>query len=220
LKDFNRDVFKKTVSPYKKWAYVETFACHVLDGDLYDWLGMHPPTHIDIYCTHIPIGIDDGNGLREVVNMIGVMVLTSYDILTEHGLFKPDSEIKNLEIISLILIQFLLGPGQDLDCEWGCEVVRLCDEVGIELEEHVRKQVSISKKNLGVLGEGYKVERGSSDFGRKHGQNGYKAAADIKNWKPEDDHRNGERMWIRWDWKLEVSIGVQIGVRLWLTDDA
>ena len=99
------------------------------------------PPLIAIYYTHVPIGIDDADGIREVVNMIGVMVLTCYDILAEHDLFKPDSEIKNLEIISLILIQFLLGPGQDLDCNWGCEVVRFCDEAGIKLEEHVKKQV-------------------------------------------------------------------------------
>lgn len=42
LKDFNRDVFKKTISPYKKWAYVEAFACFVSGEDWYmtNWLGM------------------------------------------------------------------------------------------------------------------------------------------------------------------------------------
>lgn len=34
LRDFARDIFKKTVSPYKKWAYVEAFACYVMCEDM------------------------------------------------------------------------------------------------------------------------------------------------------------------------------------------
>lgn len=30
LSDFNRDIFKKTMSPYQKFAYVEAFACFIL----------------------------------------------------------------------------------------------------------------------------------------------------------------------------------------------
>lgn len=144
--------------------------------------------------------------------MIGVMVLTCFDILTEHDLFKPNSEIKNIEILSLILLQFLLGPGEDLYCDWGCEVVRLCDQAGIKLDDHVRKQVPISKENLKDQREEYEVKQESSDFGCKQGGNAYKTAADIKNWKPEDDYRDGDKMWLRWDWKLDVSLGVLIGM--------
>jgi hypothetical protein len=40
LKEFDRDVEKKSISPYRKWAYVETFACFVMNsGDLF--LGLH-----------------------------------------------------------------------------------------------------------------------------------------------------------------------------------
>ena len=39
LKDFNRDVFKKSISPYRKWAYVEALACFLKGADLCDWMG-------------------------------------------------------------------------------------------------------------------------------------------------------------------------------------
>jgi hypothetical protein len=38
LKDFNRDIFKKTLSPYQKFAYVEAFACFVMMEDLMEWI--------------------------------------------------------------------------------------------------------------------------------------------------------------------------------------
>jgi hypothetical protein len=34
LKDFNRDIFKKTISPFKKWAYLEGLACFFKAGDI------------------------------------------------------------------------------------------------------------------------------------------------------------------------------------------
>jgi len=39
LKDFNKDVLKKTVSPYKKWAYVEAAACFFVWEDMSEWMG-------------------------------------------------------------------------------------------------------------------------------------------------------------------------------------
>jgi len=39
LKDFNRDVFKKSISPYRKWAYVEALASFLKGADLCDWMG-------------------------------------------------------------------------------------------------------------------------------------------------------------------------------------
>ena len=46
MKDFNKDVFKKTASPFKKWAYVEALACFFKTSDLMDWLGKYPPMPI------------------------------------------------------------------------------------------------------------------------------------------------------------------------------
>jgi hypothetical protein len=42
LKDFNRDVFKKTKSPFEKWAYVEGFVAYILVGDIDEWMSTSP----------------------------------------------------------------------------------------------------------------------------------------------------------------------------------
>jgi hypothetical protein len=128
--------------------------------------------------------------------MLGLMVLTAYAALYEHSLFKPNSEIKNIGIISLMMLEFAQEDGQDLDIGWSCEVVRMCDEAGINLDKEVRKQVSVSKKDLKGMRAAYKKKK-----------DGYKEAAEIKGWKPKDDIEGEweEKQWFRWDWKLEVS---------------
>lgn len=45
MKDFNRDIFKKTVSPFKKWAYVEGLACFLKTVDLMYWISMLNSSH-------------------------------------------------------------------------------------------------------------------------------------------------------------------------------
>jgi hypothetical protein len=151
--------------------------------------------------------------------MLGVMILTTYDMLCEHDLFKPDSEIKNIGIISLLLLEFLQVEACDFDCEWGREVVRLCDNAGIDLEKQVRKQVSVNEKDIAEYRQAIKDNIG----GRKsradengHGNDRYKEYSNMKNWTPKDDlDKDGEspgsfwppgRLWYRWDWALEVSL--------------
>jgi len=127
--------------------------------------------------------------------MMGLMVLTAFSALSEHSLFKPDSEVKNIGIMSLLMLEFAQGDGQDLDIGWGCEIVRMCDEAGIALDKEVRKQVAVSKEDLKELRDAYKEK-----------EDGYKTAAETKGWKPENDVEGDEKMWYRWDWKLEVSL--------------
>jgi hypothetical protein len=43
LADFNKVLFKKDVSPYKKWAYLEALATWVKVGDLMLWMSECPP---------------------------------------------------------------------------------------------------------------------------------------------------------------------------------
>jgi len=104
--------------------------------------------------------------------MLGLMVLTSYDILSEHNLLTPDSEVKNIAIISLLILEFLCDWATDLDCTWGCELVRLCDEAGIKLDEHVRKQVSISKKQIAEYRAEYKKKKEASEYGQDEEDDG------------------------------------------------
>jgi len=40
LKDFNKDLFKKNISPFKKWAYIEGLACFLKGANLTYWMRM------------------------------------------------------------------------------------------------------------------------------------------------------------------------------------
>ncbi|KAF7910073.1 uncharacterized protein EAE98_012216 [Botrytis deweyae] len=195
LKDFNRDIYKKTISPYKKWAYVEALAVFFKAGDPAEWLMQ-----------------DNPDGLREEVGMIGIMVLTSFEMLSEHKLFSADSEIKNIPIICLIILEFLDSYTTDLfdGSSWQCEVVRLCDQAGIDLSKSIRKQVDIDEEKLTAWREEYKEKK--ENFEGAEDGDGYKFWAEKSDWRPEDDMKEKEpdsrwifptKNWYRWDWKTE-----------------
>jgi hypothetical protein len=150
---------------------------------------------------------EDGEGTKRIINMLGVMILTSFEMLSEHNLFKPDSEIKNIPIICLILLDFVEHEASDCELSWGCEIVRACDEAGIELDKHTRKQVSVDKAMLDELRDEYMEKKLSSEHAvEEDGGNGYKTFARMKGWTPEDDIDDVDegRLWYRWDWGLEV----------------
>jgi hypothetical protein len=52
-------------------------------------------------------GNEDGDRVEAAAEMLGLMLLTSYAALSEHSLFKPESEIKNIDIISPLLLEFI-----------------------------------------------------------------------------------------------------------------
>ena len=150
--------------------------------------------------------------------MLGIMVLTTYDMLSEHDLFKPDSEIKNIGIMSLLILEFLLVEACDFDCGWGREVVRLCDNVGIDLKKVVRKQVSVSEKDIEAYRQSVKDNIQGWMAGYEEGcdEDMYKKYGGMENWTPKDDFEGGtdeERLWYRWDWALEASLETQVGER-------
>ncbi|CAG8972040.1 hypothetical protein HYALB_00004904 [Hymenoscyphus albidus] len=197
LKDLDRDLSKKSVTPCELWAYVEGFACFTIAEDFYMTCWM---------------GNENGPGVEAEINMIGIMVLTTLQKLSDHGLLKPDSEIKNIPIMCLLLLEFLHGSAQDFVCGWGCEVVRFCDEAGIDLSKHLRKQVSVKADYIDEALATYSEKKEASDYdqGDDGEGNGYKAFARKKDWKPQDDWRparaapyDDERLWYRWDWKME-----------------
>jgi hypothetical protein len=152
-------------------------------------------------------GNEDGDSVKSIAQLLGLIVLTSYSVLSEHSLFKPDSKVKNIGIMSLLLLEFIEGPGCDLDCGWGCEVVRQCDEAGIQLDKEIRKQVNFTKKNLKDMRAMHKEKKEASDFdlALEYDQDGYKAFAEKMDWTPKDDMGDDEKMWYRWDWELEAS---------------
>jgi len=154
---------------------------------------------------------ENGDGVKAVTEFLGVMIMTTFDMLKEHNLFVASTEetkIKNLQIMSLMLLEFLLDYGQDLDQEWGCEIVRYFDEAGIDLEKSLRKQVSVSKKQIEDYRSQWKEKKEASDLAND-GDNGdgYTTFEKKKDWKPADDINDYERkMFYRWDWEKEVSL--------------
>lgn len=104
---------------------------------------------------------------------------------------------------------------------WGCEVVRLCGKAGIKLDEHVRKQIRVTKEDVENLRKKYMEKKELSEYAEDDelDGNGYKAFALKEDWTPEDDLLSGDedqyglagdRLWYRWDWKLEVRVSLTI----------
>ncbi|CZT49050.1 uncharacterized protein RSE6_09832 [Rhynchosporium secalis] len=179
LKDFNKDVFKKTASPYQKWAYIEGLAVFFFGAEMemVYWLGN-----------------EDGDRVTEIAQIVGTMILTTFDVPKEHDLFKPDSEVVNIGIVSLLMLHLFKQKAMDFDCDWAPEVVRLCDEAGIKLDDIVRKQTE------------------SEHAGKNDEGDGYKHFNERKDWTPEDDLDESKcKMWYRWDWKLEYAALVKGG---------
>ncbi|KAF8858321.1 hypothetical protein BDZ45DRAFT_674106 [Acephala macrosclerotiorum] len=186
FKEFDKVVFRKTVSPYKKWAFVEAIACWSM-GDLMHFLNN-----------------EDGNGVAEHADMIGTMVLTCIDVLKEHDLFQSGGNIKNIEIICLILLEFAVQSCNDVNTKWGCEIVHLCDDAGIDLEKHVRKQVRIRDIDVAKLRDEIEEKREEAPIvGEIDDGDGYDIYQNMKDWTPDGDIGEDGRMWYRWDWKLE-----------------
>lgn len=156
--------------------------------------------------------------------MLGLMVLTCYDVLAEHSLFQADSEIKNIGIITLMLLEFLEVHCSDLEANWGCELVRKCDEAGIELDKILRKQVNIDKESLDEFRAQYNAKKTECplEIAAAYGGNGYKAFAMKEDWTPADDifkdpKYSGfqpDKYWLRWDWQIEVHVSSYIPLPL------
>jgi hypothetical protein len=62
-------------------------------------------------------GNEDGDSVEAVAEMLGLMLLTSNAALPEHSLFKPELEVKNIDIISLLLLEFIQVQGCYSDCD-------------------------------------------------------------------------------------------------------
>ncbi|QSZ34341.1 hypothetical protein DSL72_005932 [Monilinia vaccinii-corymbosi] len=209
LSDFNQDLFRPTFSPYRKWAHVEGLASYLKVENLMNWA----------MC-------NDSLRIRDIVDEFGLMILTSLEMLSEHNLLAPDSRVKNIPIILLLMLNFAkewepLG----YHIRWPCEVVRLCDEAGIDLAQciqHTNGMITVKEERIQAWRKDYEKKRTSSDFAKLEpfNGNGYMYWARKKNWQPKhdgqkfkefyqpDDPRNygreeKERDWFRWDWKIE-----------------
>lgn len=134
----------------------------------------------------------------DIFNMFGTLVLTSFDVLAEHDLLRPDSPIPNIGILLLLMIEFLYGIGCDIECNWAHEAVRALDKAGVEIK--LRREVCVSQEKIDELRDQYKLKE---DKLIEDGKNIYELHAAIKPWSPDDDFEDG-RVWAKWDWKKEV----------------
>jgi hypothetical protein len=142
---------------------------------------------------------DNSKAVEEVFDMFGIMLLTSFDMLSEHGLLAVDSLLPNIGIISLLMIEFVYDSAGDFHLKWPHEIVRALDKAGIELKPI--KEVCVSQEKIDELREQY-MEKESEEV--EDGKNIYKVHGSNRSWQPEDDFVCGERIWARWDWKKEV----------------
>lgn len=142
---------------------------------------------------------EDGPGNAEIVGMFGTMLLTSFDILTEAGLFKKDSPIQNISFISTLYLGFIFGTWEDDingEREWMVPVVRALDQAGIDIL-HLSVLEEVSKD---------KIDEIRGRIAKNEEMSVYEKAAAIKAWTPkDDDDKDDGRQWHRWDWKKEVS---------------
>ncbi|KAF7899407.1 hypothetical protein BELL_0097g00110 [Botrytis elliptica] len=212
MRDFDRDIFQKTVSPYNKWAYIEGLASFLTFGELINWA----------MC-------DDSSRIEAIVNEFGTMLLTSLEMLSEHNLFAANSTVKNIPVILLLIFRFL-KEWEELGYEigWPCEVIRLCDEAGIDLLQviqHTSEKIKIQEGKLHAWRLEYQRKQTGCTFAESQpfNGNGYMYWASKQDWQPKQDglhlfkefyqpddpangrEEDGKRNWFRWDWKLEYS---------------
>lgn len=162
------------------------------------------PTHVEqkvLLHSNTPLGNDDYEAMCDIMNMFGTMLLTSFDMLSEHGLLAADSPLPNIGIVSLLMIEFAHDTAGDFEIHWAHEVVRALDHAGVEIKP--RNEVRLSREKIAELREQYQEKE---KVGVEDGKNIYEArSANARSWGPEDDVEDGERLWARWDWKKEVS---------------
>lgn len=137
----------------------------------------------------------------EIMDMFGTMLLTSFDMLSEHGLLAAESPLPNISIISLLMIDFIHSTASDFDVGWTHEVVRALDKAGVEIKS--RKEARMRQEEIEELREQYKEKESEEIENRK---NIYKMHSTNRSWEPDDDFEDGERLWARWDWKKEVGV--------------
>ncbi|TGO46553.1 hypothetical protein BCON_0318g00030 [Botryotinia convoluta] len=213
MRDFDRDIFQKTVSPYSKWAYIEGLASFLTFRKLINWA----------MC-------DDSSRIEAIVNEFDTMLLTSLEMLSEHNLFAVNSTVKNIPVILLLIFEFL-KEREDLGYEigWPCEVVRLCDEAGIDLvqaRQNTNEKIKIQEGKLHTWRKEYQKKQTGCAFALSQPFNGnrYMYWASKQYWQPKQDglhlvkefyqpndltnygqEEEGRRKWFRWDWKMEYS---------------
>lgn len=97
---------------------------------------------------------EDGDSVKEVFDVFGTMLVTAFEMLSEHNLIREDSPIPNVGIVTLLVIDFLEGTCNDFDMEGVCEIVRAADKFGVKLVP--REEVSgVGQGDIDLLRQEY-----------------------------------------------------------------
>ncbi|KIM95732.1 hypothetical protein OIDMADRAFT_148790 [Oidiodendron maius Zn] len=143
LAEFNKIIFKKDVSPLKKWAVVEGLTIYLAIGD-----------HMTLMMN------DNSQGIREVFDMMGVMYITALEMLHESGLIGPISPLPdNLGVVTLFFLDFMINTASNFDIGWVHEIVRAADTYGVVLSpsKHIK---GVDQGTLSDLKEMCKKKKG------------------------------------------------------------
>lgn len=92
---------------------------------------------------------DDGQRVSKIIELIGYMVVSAMEALKKEGVFKPDSEIRNLGLVLTMFIQFAHGEIQygidEENCSWAYKLLDMADEAEIDLNGPPRYEKAIKK---------------------------------------------------------------------------
>ncbi|PQE32715.1 SAP domain-containing isoform 1 protein [Rutstroemia sp. NJR-2017a WRK4] len=117
LAEFDTVIFKKDISPVKKWAIVEALTLYLRMGG-----------HILLMMT------DDSEGTSEVLDMLGIMSLTALEMLYEIGSIGTISPLRdNIAILTLFFLNFMLNVAIDFKLRCLSEIVRTTEAYDIAL---------------------------------------------------------------------------------------
>ncbi|KAJ4172471.1 hypothetical protein NW754_002671 [Fusarium falciforme] len=103
-----------------------------------DWWPEVEGLILGLYSTFLEFEMcDDGERTNKIIELIGYMVVAAVEALKKEGVFKPDSEIRNLGLVLAMFIQF--GHGEieygidEENCSWAYKLLDMADEAGIDL---------------------------------------------------------------------------------------
>jgi hypothetical protein len=150
-------IFKKDVSPLKKWAIVEGLAVYLSMGELMVWMSRLTLPHSWLLLLRQPPNFslvnDDSEGMSEVFDMMGVMFITALEMLHESALIGPTSPLPdNVGVMTLFFLDFVVNSCSDYDLEWVHEVVRAADKNGVVLTS-VKQVEGVDQDKLDELRE-------------------------------------------------------------------
>ncbi|KAI8711667.1 hypothetical protein NCS52_01430800 [Fusarium sp. LHS14.1] len=132
-------------------SIISTFdAAFTPKASYWDWWPEVEVLVLGLYSTFLEFEMcDDGQRCGKVIELIGYLVVAAMEALKKEGVFKPDSEIRNLGLVLAMFIQW--GHGElpygfeEELCSWAYKLLDMADEAGIDLTGPPRYEKAIKK---------------------------------------------------------------------------